>query len=123
MLSSTFRRAATAAASRSNATINIAQRTMAMGPAQGGEISDELLAKLGSLSTQALVDGLWVMGWPAGKYISSIHHEHIITTLFCSSLSRYDIFTHHFMLPPHQLKLMVPGHCTLHTSASEGQSL
>jgi hypothetical protein len=35
MLSSTFRRAATAAASRSNATINIAQRTMAMGPAQG----------------------------------------------------------------------------------------
>ena len=68
MLSSTFRRAATTAASRSNATINIAQRTMAMvGPAQGGEISDELLAKLGSLSTQALVDGLWVMGWPSGK--------------------------------------------------------
>ena len=71
MLSSTFRRAATVAA-RSNATINIAQRTMAMGPAQGGEISDELLAKLGSLSTQALVDGLWVMGWPSGKYIFSI---------------------------------------------------
>ena len=44
---------------------------MAMGPAQGGEISDELLAKLGSLSTQALVDGLWVMGWPSGEYIFS----------------------------------------------------
>ena len=72
MLSSTFRRAAKVSASRSNATINIAQRTMAMGPAQGGEISDELLAKLGSLSTQALVDGLWVMGWPSGKYIFSI---------------------------------------------------
>ena len=71
MLSSTFRRAATVAA-RSNATINIAQRTMAMGPAQGGEISDELLAKLGSLSTQALVDGLWVMGWPSGRFIFSI---------------------------------------------------
>jgi hypothetical protein len=76
MLSSTFRRAATAAASRSNATIHIAQRTMAMGPASGGEISDELLAKLGSLSTQALVDGLWVMGWPSGKYfIISISND------------------------------------------------
>jgi hypothetical protein len=39
-------------------------RTFASGPAQGGEISDELLQRLGSLSTQALVDGLWVMGWP-----------------------------------------------------------
>lgn len=27
-------------------------------------ISDELLGKLGKLSTQALIDGLWVMGWP-----------------------------------------------------------
>jgi regulator of RNase E activity RraA len=67
MLSSTFRRAATTAASRSNATINNAKRTMAIGPAKGGEISDELLAKLGSLSTQALVDGLWVMGWPSAQ--------------------------------------------------------
>lgn len=32
-------------------------RSMATGPQSGGEISDELLAKLGSLSTQALVDG------------------------------------------------------------------
>jgi regulator of RNase E activity RraA len=39
-------------------------RQMAMGPAKGGEISDELLEKLGSLSTQGLIDGLWVMGWP-----------------------------------------------------------
>lgn len=64
MLSSTFRRAA--AASR-GATASIARRTMAQGPASGGTIDDELLAKLGSLSTQALVDGLWVMGWPAAQ--------------------------------------------------------
>lgn len=69
MLSSTFRRAATIAASRSShaTTATIARRSMAMGPAQGGEISDELLARLGSLSTQALVDGLWVMGWPSAQ--------------------------------------------------------
>ena len=34
------------------------------GPAAGGVLDDAMLAKLGSLSTQALVDGLWVMGWP-----------------------------------------------------------
>lgn len=44
-----------------------ALRAFATGPAAGGEISDELLTKLGSLSTQALVDGLWVMGWPAAQ--------------------------------------------------------
>jgi regulator of RNase E activity RraA len=44
-----------------------ALRTFAMGPAAGGVISDELLGKLGGLSTQALVDGLWVMGWPAAQ--------------------------------------------------------
>jgi hypothetical protein len=27
-------------------------------------IPDDLLEKLGKLSTQALIDGLWVMGWP-----------------------------------------------------------
>jgi len=37
---------------------------MALGPAVGGSVSDELLEKLGSLSTQSLIDGLWVMGWP-----------------------------------------------------------
>merc|ERR1719453_1018155 len=42
----------------------VATRSMALGPAKGGEISDELLAKLGTLSTQGLIDGLWVMGWP-----------------------------------------------------------
>ena len=41
-----------------------ARRTLAMGPASGGSVSDEMLAKLGELSTQALIDGLWVMGWP-----------------------------------------------------------
>jgi hypothetical protein len=39
-------------------------RSFASGPSSGGQISDELLARLGTLSTQALVDGLWVMGWP-----------------------------------------------------------
>jgi hypothetical protein len=46
---------------------NVATRSFAMGPASGGVISDELLAKLGDLSTQALVDGLWVMGWPSSQ--------------------------------------------------------
>lgn len=99
MLSSTFRRAATAAASRSNATINIAQRTMAMGPAQGGEISDELLAKLGSLSTQALVDGLWVMGWPSGKYIIlSISNTCIAFFLFLCVSTIISVLTIHVLL-------------------------
>jgi len=38
---------------------------MALGPAASATtISDELLEKLGTLSTQSLIDGLWVMGWP-----------------------------------------------------------
>lgn len=41
--------------------------SFATGPASGGTISDEMLQKLGSLSTQALVDGLWVMGWPSAQ--------------------------------------------------------
>merc|ERR1719261_889023 len=41
------------------------QRAMAMGPAASPTtVSDELLEKLSSLSTQSLIDGLWVMGWP-----------------------------------------------------------
>ena len=40
-------------------------RGLASGPASGGSVSDEMLDKLSSLSTQALVDGLWVMGWPS----------------------------------------------------------
>jgi len=40
-------------------------RTLALGPAQGGQVSDEMLDKLSKLSTQALIDGLWVMGWPS----------------------------------------------------------
>jgi len=40
-------------------------RAMALGPAASAtKISDELLDKLGTLSTQSLIDGLWVMGWP-----------------------------------------------------------
>jgi hypothetical protein len=42
-------------------------RAFASGPVSGGEISDAMLQKLGSLSTQALVDGLWVMGWPTAQ--------------------------------------------------------
>ena len=49
------------------ATFSLARRAFATGPASGGEISDELLQRLGSLSTQALVDGLWVMGWPSAQ--------------------------------------------------------
>jgi len=53
-------------------------RSMATGPQRGGEISDELLAKLGNLSTQALVDGLWVMGWPNAQIDGSraLHPSH-----------------------------------------------
>ena len=38
----------------------------ATGPAasSAGTISDELLMKLKTMSTQALIDGLWIMGWP-----------------------------------------------------------
>jgi regulator of RNase E activity RraA len=42
-----------------------AVRCMAHGPAAGGHVSDEMLDKLATLSTQALIDGLWVMGWPS----------------------------------------------------------
>ena len=42
----------------------LTRRTLATGPASGGSVSDEMIEKLGSLSTQALIDGLWVMGWP-----------------------------------------------------------
>merc|ERR1719198_2857106 len=45
--------------------LSVAQRAMALGPAASAtKISDDLLEKLGSLSTQGLIDGLWVMGWP-----------------------------------------------------------
>jgi regulator of RNase E activity RraA len=73
MLSSTFRRA-TAGISASSTAL----RAMATGPSAGGEISDELLARLGSLSTQALVDGLWVMGWPNAQIDGSraLHASH-----------------------------------------------
>lgn len=54
-------------ASRSSTMSKIWLRTFALGPASGGQISDELLQRLGSLSTQALVDGLWVMGWPSAQ--------------------------------------------------------
>lgn len=39
-------------------------RKLATGPASGGAVSDETLDKLSTLSTQSLIDGLWVMGWP-----------------------------------------------------------
>lgn len=42
----------------------LSKRAMATGPASGGTVSDELLDKLSMLSTQSLIDGLWVLGWP-----------------------------------------------------------
>jgi len=51
----------------SNSSNTTAKRFFAQGAASGGHISDELLEKLGNLSTQALVDGLWVMGWPSAQ--------------------------------------------------------
>jgi NADPH2:quinone reductase len=40
-------------------------RMMATGPAASAKtIPDDLLKKLGTISTQGLIDGLWVMGWP-----------------------------------------------------------
>ena len=45
----------------------LTRRTLATGPASGGSVSDEMIEKLGSLSTQALIDGLWVMGWPTAQ--------------------------------------------------------
>ena len=63
MLSSTLRRTLLQPRLISSQTA----RTFAQGPASGGTISDDLLSKLGSLSTQALVDGLWVMGWPSAQ--------------------------------------------------------
>ena len=40
-------------------------------PRNATEISDELLDKLGTLSTQALIDGLWVMGWPTSHIMGA----------------------------------------------------
>ena len=49
-----------------------AVRCLASGPPRNAtEISDELLNKLGSLSTQALIDGLWVMGWPTSHIMGA----------------------------------------------------
>ena len=54
-----------ALAARASAPMLSMTRSMAQGPsASATTIPDDLLEKLGSLSTQALIDGLWVMGWP-----------------------------------------------------------
>jgi len=56
---------AKSAFSRPSAVPAIAGARFKTGPAASPTtISDELLGKLGKLSTQALIDGLWVMGWP-----------------------------------------------------------
>lgn len=75
MFSSVFRRTATAGISTFRAPV---VRSMATGPQAGGVISDELLGRLGKLSTQALVDGLWVMGWPNAQIDGSraLHPSH-----------------------------------------------
>ena len=49
-----------------------ALRAMATGPAASAKkIDDDLLEKLGCLSTQALIDGLWVMGWPTSHIMGA----------------------------------------------------
>ncbi len=75
MFSAALRRTASSGISAFRAPV---ARCLATGPQSGGEISDELLAKLGSLSTQALVDGLWVMGWPNAQIDGSraLHPSH-----------------------------------------------
>lgn len=70
-VSSLARRVAVATTKSSSRFSMINKASFASGPASGGEISDELLGKLGSLSTQALVDGLWVMGWPSAQIDNS----------------------------------------------------
>ena len=51
--------------SRNAPALAVQSRSMALGPAASAtEVSDELLDKRGTLSTQSLIDGLWVMGWP-----------------------------------------------------------
>ena len=78
-LRSLARRAFAAAAARPVAATapkapyaRIALRAMATGPAASAvKISDELLEKLGALSTQALIDGLWVMGWPTSHIMGA----------------------------------------------------
>ncbi|GMI14149.1 hypothetical protein TrLO_g5413 [Triparma laevis f. longispina] len=57
----------------------LGRRLLATAPAAStNKISDELLEKLGGLSTQALVDGLWVMGWPCSQITGSrpLHPSH-----------------------------------------------
>merc|ERR1719162_1916679 len=82
MFSSTLRlasrRCGNAPLLSSSSSSSLARRAMATGPASGGEISDELLSRLGSLSTQALVDGLWVMGWPNAQIdgTKALHPSH-----------------------------------------------
>lgn len=75
MISSTFLRSSRQAFRPCKSFLT---RSMATGPQSGGEISDELLAKLGNLSTQALVDGLWVMGWPNAQIdgTKALHPSH-----------------------------------------------
>lgn len=50
----------------------MAIRALATGPARHEKtISDDLLHKLGDLSTQALIDGLWVLGWPTSHVMGA----------------------------------------------------
>lgn len=77
-LRSLARRAFASAAARPTAVAPkapyapMAIRAMATGPAASAvKISDELLEKLGSLTTQALIDGLWVMGWPTSHIMGA----------------------------------------------------
>lgn len=82
MFSAALRRTAGTAGLRATASASSTSstwwRSFASGPVKGGDISDELLERLGKLSTQALVDGLWVMGWPAAQIdgARALHPSH-----------------------------------------------
>eukprot|EP00873_Tetraselmis_striata_P019853 jgi/Tetstr1/440117/TSEL_028475.t1 len=51
---------------RGSSAAGVALRSFATGPAVSstGPVSDEMLAKLKTMSTQSLIDGLWIKGWP-----------------------------------------------------------
>lgn len=75
MLRTLAKRTAAAVAAPQRSTtpyVSHAMRAMATGPAASAKvIDDELLEKLGGLSTQALIDGLWVMGWPTSHIMGA----------------------------------------------------
>lgn len=67
MLSAAFR------AARQALSASAPARAFATGPAMSpkGPVSDEMLAKLKTMSTQSLIDGLWILGWPTSHIMGA----------------------------------------------------